>query len=129
VKIKAKLKPIVPGEAEGSILKFESLSFYGEVDPKKGIIIETGESVRGKILVIWRSRGSTVGSYIIYGLRYYCNEPAAIVMGRSEPIVITGSILAEIPLYEGLPRRVFDLLTNGMIARINKSGELVAYNP
>ena len=120
-----RLRPVVPGRARGRIVKVESLSFYGEVDPRRGVLIGDGRSVRGRILFIGRSRGSTVGSYVIYALKYHGNAPAAIVMIRSEPIVITGAILAGIPLFEGLPREVFESAREGECASIGSDGVLV----
>lgn len=119
---KVRLRPIVPGHARGPVVKSESLSFYGEVDPERGVILGDGRSITGKILVIGRSRGSTVGSYVIYGLRYYGKQPRAIVMVRSEPIVIVGAILAGIPLYEGLPPRVFEELEDGACMEVRPDG-------
>ena len=118
----ARLKPIVPGKARAPIVKVESLSFYGEVDPERGVIVGDGREVRGRILVIGRSRGSTVGSYIIYALKYYGNAPSAIVMVRSEPIVITGAVIAGIPLYEGLPKDMFNNLRDGLCASVDEEG-------
>ncbi len=115
------LKPIVKGRASGPIVKVSSLSFYGEVDPEQGKLVD-GREIKGKILVIGKSRGSTVGSYILIGLKHYGNYPKAIVMIKSEPIVITGAVLADIPLYEGLPHDVFDELEDGMCMSIDEDG-------
>ncbi|MEB3765587.1 MAG: DUF126 domain-containing protein [Desulfurococcales archaeon] len=119
----AKLKPILPGEFTGEIVKVERLSFYGEVDAKQGKLYD-GRSIKGKVLVIMSSRGSTVGSYIIYGLKYYGNQPLGIVMVKSEPIVIVGSIISGIPLFEGLPVDVFNKLRDGCIMSVDKAGNL-----
>jgi hypothetical protein len=53
--------------------------------------------VTGKILVFPRGKGSTVGSYVIYGLQKNNVGPAAIVNEETETIVATGVILAGIP--------------------------------
>ena len=123
--IKVKLKPIVGGNATGEVVKVERLSFYGEVDPRKGVLVADGREVRDKILVIGTSRGSTVGSYIIYGLKYYGNAPKAIIMIKSEPIVITGAVIAGIPLYEGLAREVFEMLSDGDEVEVDEQGNLI----
>ncbi|MCE4626018.1 MAG: DUF126 domain-containing protein [Desulfurococcales archaeon] len=123
--IKVKLKPIVGGNATGEVVKVERLSFYGEVDPEKGILVADGREVKDKILIIGMSRGSTVGSYIIYGLKYYGNAPKAIIMIKSEPIVITGAVIAGIPLYEALPREVFDMLSDGDEVEVDEQGNLI----
>ena len=94
---------ISPGKAEGeAIVSKEPIGFYGGIDAKTGIVIEKGheldgQSVKGKILVFPQGKGSTVGSYIIYGLKMNGVAPAAIVNQETETIVATGVILAGIP--------------------------------
>jgi hypothetical protein len=94
---------ISPGKAEGeAIVSKEPIGFYGGIDAKTGVVIEKGheldgQSVKGKILVFPQGKGSTVGSYIIYGLKMNGVAPAAIVNQETETIVATGVILAGIP--------------------------------
>jgi len=94
---------ISPGKARGeAIVSRTPLSFYGGIDPKTGIVIEKGheiegQCVRNKILVFPQGKGSTVGSYVIYGLKKNGVAPAAIVNRETETIVATGVILAGIP--------------------------------
>ncbi|MGD2250176.1 MAG: DUF126 domain-containing protein [Candidatus Methanofastidiosia archaeon] len=94
---------ISPGTAKGeAIVSSEPIGFYGGIDPETGIVIEKGhplegESVTGKILVFPCGKGSTVGSYVIYGLQKNGVGPAAIVNEETETIVATGVILAGIP--------------------------------
>jgi len=94
---------INPGKARGeAIVSRTPLSFYGGIDPKTGIVIEKGHEIGGqcvkdKILVFPQGKGSTVGSYVIYGLKKNGVAPAAIVNKETETIVATGVILAGIP--------------------------------
>ncbi|MGC1120921.1 MAG: DUF126 domain-containing protein [Candidatus Methanofastidiosia archaeon] len=94
---------ISPGKVEGvAIISPEPIGFYGGIDPKTGIVIEKGhplegETVTGKILVFPRGKGSTVGSYVIYGLEKNGVGPKAIVNEETETIVATGVILAGVP--------------------------------
>jgi len=94
---------ISPGKASGeAIVSRAPMSFYGGIDPKTGIVIEKGhelegQSVKGRILVFPQGKGSTVGSYVIYGLKRNGVAPAAIVNKETETIVATGVILAGIP--------------------------------
>jgi hypothetical protein len=94
---------ISPGKAEGeAIVSKEPIGFYGGIDAKTGIVIEKGhelegQCVKGKILVFPKGKGSTVGSYVIYGLKKNGVAPAAIVNQETETIVATGVILAGIP--------------------------------
>jgi hypothetical protein len=78
------------------------LSFYGGIDAKSGVVIEKGHELEGKnvkdrILVFPNGKGSTVGSYVIYGLKKNGFAPKAIINKETETIVATGAILAGIP--------------------------------
>ncbi len=94
---------ISPGCVEGeAIVSQEPIGFYGGVDAKSGIVIDSGhelegKSVTNKILVFPCGKGSTVGSYVIYGLKKNGVAPLAIVNEETETIVATGVILAGIP--------------------------------
>lgn len=94
---------ISPGKVEAeAIVSAEPIGFYGGIDPKTGVVIEKGhplegQKVTGKVLVFPRGKGSTVGSYVIYGLEKNGVGPAAIVNAETETIVATGVILAGVP--------------------------------
>lgn len=109
-------RSINPGSAEGeAVVSKEPLGFYGGIDPKTGIFIEKGHelegrSVAGRILVFPKGKGSTVGSYVIYGLAANKVAPLAIVNQETETIVATGVILAGIPCVDGIPT---DKIKNG----------------
>lgn len=96
-------RTISPGKAEGeAIVSPEPIGFYGGIDIKTGIVIEKGhplegKSVTGKILVFPYGKGSTVGSYVIYGLKKNDVAPVGIINKETETIVATGVILAGIP--------------------------------
>ena len=96
-------RTISPGKAEGEVLvSREPIGFYGGVDIKTGKVIEKGHplegrSVKDRILVFPCGKGSTVGSYVIYGLKKNGVAPAGIVNEETETIVATGVILAGIP--------------------------------
>ncbi|MDD4307183.1 MAG: DUF126 domain-containing protein [Thermoplasmata archaeon] len=99
---------INPGKARAeAIVSKEPIGFYGGINAKTGIVIEKGhelegKSVKGKILVFPCGKGSTVGSYVIYGLAKNGVGPAAIINKETETIVATGAILAGIPCVDGI---------------------------
>ena len=94
---------ISPGKATGiALVSKEPLGFYGSVNIKTGIVIEKGHPLEGKsvkdaILVFPCGKGSTVGSYVIYGLAKNKVGPKGIINKETETIVATGVILAGIP--------------------------------
>ncbi|UCE72807.1 MAG: DUF126 domain-containing protein [Methanomassiliicoccales archaeon] len=101
-------RTIYPGTVEGeAIVSKEPIGFYGGIDAKTGIVIEKGhelegQNVKDKILVFPMGKGSTVGSYVIYGLKKNGVAPKAIVNKETETIVATGVILAGIPCVDGI---------------------------
>jgi len=94
---------ISPGKVEGeAIVSPDPIGFYGGIDAKTGIVIEKdhpleGKCVTDKILVFPCGKGSTVGSYVIYGLKKNGVAPKGIINKETETIVATGVILAGIP--------------------------------
>lgn len=101
-------RAISPGRARGeALVSTEPLGFYGGVDPRTGLVTERGhplegQTVTGRILVFPCGKGSTVGSYVIYGLAKNGAAPLAIVNTETEAIVATGAILAGIPCVDGV---------------------------
>jgi len=99
---------ISPGKARAeAIVSTEPIGFYGGIDAKTGIVIEKGhqlegQCITGKVLVFPCGKGSTVGSYVIYGLKKNGVGPAAIINAETETIVATGVILADIPCVDGI---------------------------
>ncbi len=101
-------RAISAGLARGEALVSQTpIGFYGGVDAKTGVVIEEGhelegQCVAGKVLVFPHGKGSTVGSYVIYGLAKNGVAPVALVNGETETIVATGAILADIPCVDGV---------------------------
>ncbi|UXM85518.1 DUF126 domain-containing protein [Methanococcus aeolicus] len=89
-------------EAE-AIVSEESISFLGGVN-EEGVITDkdsklNGQTVKNKIFVFPTGKGSTVGSYVIYGLAKN-NILKGIINADCEPIVATGAILGKIPMVD-----------------------------
>lgn len=105
-------RTIAPGTmhiVEGSLLVTSmGISFFGGVDPESGVIVERGhelegQSIAGKILVFPSGKGSTVGSYTLYRLKYNGMAPLAILNAECETITAVGCIIAEIACLDQLP--------------------------
>ncbi|MFB6143543.1 MAG: aconitase X swivel domain-containing protein [Halorientalis sp.] len=111
-------RSITDGRGRGEVLRSdEPISFYGAVEPDTGEFVEEGhqlegENVAGTVLVFPRGKGSTVGSYVLYGLAQNGVAPAAILNEETETIVATGAILGEIPCMDSLDAPL-DALTDG----------------
>jgi predicted aconitase with swiveling domain/ADP-ribose pyrophosphatase YjhB (NUDIX family) len=94
------------GKAESEVIvSREPVSFLGGVDPETGRVIDErsdifGENIGGKIFAFPGGRGSTVGSYVLYGLALNGCAPVAILNERSEVVVATGVVISNIPLVD-----------------------------
>lgn len=98
--MKIPVKIIIDGNCNSELVVInERISFYGEVDPVKGIHKPSGKFISNKVLLFPGSRGSTVGSYIIYALKRNNTAPQCMIVEKAEPILVTGCVLGEIPLF------------------------------
>ena len=123
-------RTIYPGVVEGeAIVSKEAIGFYGGIDAKTGDVIEKGhelegQNVKDKILVFPMGKGSTVGSYVIYGLKKNGVAPKAIVNKETETIVATGAILAGIPCVDGID---IDQIKSGDKLKVNADEGIVEH--
>ena len=119
---------ISPGKARAeAIVSKEPIGFYGGIDAKTGVVIEKGHElegkcVTGKVLVFPCGKGSTVGSYVIYGLAKNGVGPAAIINKETETIVATGAILAGIPCVDGID---IDQISTGDMLEVDADAGIV----
>lgn len=127
--MRLKGRKITKGKAKGvALVSKKPLSFLGGVDPETGVVkdIESdikGESIKDKILVFPRGKGSTVGSYVIYQLKKNGVAPKAIVVEEAETIVATGAIIAEIPMVDKVD---ISKIKNGQIVEVDADkGEVI----
>ncbi|MDR3101972.1 MAG: DUF126 domain-containing protein [Methanocalculaceae archaeon] len=99
---------ISKGTDSGELLCTDTpISFLGGVDAATGVIVDKkhplyGRSVAGKVFAFPYGKGSTVGSYVIYGLAKNKMAPAAIVNTECETIIAIGAIISGIPLVDQL---------------------------
>jgi predicted aconitase with swiveling domain len=124
-------RQISGGVGTGKALVLESnLSFLGGVDINTGRIKDRGtgmynRTVRNRVLVFPTGKGSTVGSYVIYGLFANGKAPAAIVNRKTETIVATGAILAKIPMVDSVD---IDRIRTGDRVTVNgDTGEVIVH--
>ncbi len=128
---KMKGRSIYPGKVEGeALVSKEPIGFYGGIDMKTGIVIEKGhelegECVKDKILVFPCGKGSTVGSYVIYGLKKNGVAPKAIINKETETIVATGVILAGIVCVDGIDIEKIETGDFVIIDAKEKSAEVI----
>ncbi len=123
---------ISKGIASGKILiSADPISFLGGVELTTGIVLEPnhaikGKSIAGKILVFPHGKGSTVGSYVILGLKKNGVAPAAIINLEAETIIAVGAIISEIPMIDKPDADIFNILKDGMNVTVNcETGKII----
>lgn len=128
---KISVRTIVDGKVEGeALVSTKPISFLGGVDAKTGKITDPennlfGESMKDKIFVFPEGQGSTVGSYVIYGLSIYNVAPLAMIANQAETIVIAGAVLAEIPLVDQPDENIIADIKSGDIIKIDTSERII----
>lgn len=104
--MRMRARGLVPGRASGKALVSSGpFSFVGGVDAATGSILDgatghTGERLDGRVFVFPTGKGSTVGSYVLFGLGKRGHGPAAIVNRRADSVVAVGATLAGIPMVD-----------------------------
>jgi len=104
-------KSIVKGYAEGEVVATtEKISFLEGIDPTTSQILQKcdveGHRIEGKIFAFRGGRGSTVGIYSIYGLKYYGKMPLGFITEYTDDIVVCGAALISIPYISSIPVEV-----------------------
>jgi len=123
---------LVEGKVRGpALVTSQPISFYGGIDPSSGVITERGHELEGKvvsskILVFPYGKGSTVGSYIIYHMAKIGTAPLAIINVESEPIIVTGCVLANIPLVDKLNKNPIKTIKSGDIVEVDGTNGTVS---
>lgn len=98
-------RSIVPGYAEGTALVSPNpFSFVGGADPTTGVVLDpdagAGTALAGRIFAFPHGKGSTVGTFVMYGLAKRGAGPGAIVNHAAEGIIAVGATLGRIPLVD-----------------------------
>ncbi|WP_457554828.1 aconitase X swivel domain-containing protein [Candidatus Pyrohabitans sp.] len=104
--MRIRVRRITGGYAEGeAVVTREPITFLGGVDPEQGRVVERGHelagvSIAGKVLVLPRTKGSTVGSYVIYQMKKLGTAPLAIIAVEADEMLAAGAIISDIPLVD-----------------------------
>lgn len=103
-RITFRCRGLARGHAEGEALVARAtLSFWGEVDPMSGRIIAKGhplegECLRGKVLVIESTRGSSATPLVLGLATRTGHAPAALVNANVDGLAVLGCIVHHIPM-------------------------------
>jgi predicted aconitase with swiveling domain len=131
-----KCRGLVPGKAEGQALVAPTtLSFWGEVDPMSGRVIAEGhplqgETLRGKVLVIRSTKGSSATPLVIGLAHAEGNAPVAVVNTQIDALAVLGCVVHQIPMVAELEQEPFGVIETGDHVRVDaEGGTLVVTRP
>jgi uncharacterized protein len=128
-------RPLVPGNASGTVLKLdEPLSLWGGLEPTTGEIIDrrhpqSGLIVTGRVLMMPSGRGSSSASSILLEAVRLETAPAAIITAEVDGILALGAVVAQ-ELYEtSLPLLVLNAadyaaLADGQQVTVGEDGRV-----
>jgi predicted aconitase with swiveling domain len=124
-------RKISSGSAEGpALISQEPISFFGGVNPDSGVVTEKGHQLEGttvkdRVLVFPRGKGSTVGSYTLYRMKKNGVAPKAIINVECEPIVAVGAIISDIPAIDRLEKNPLTAFQNGKKLKVDADRSVV----
>jgi predicted aconitase with swiveling domain len=123
--MKIRGKVVCRGRAFGkAVVSKAPISFLGGVDPRSGRVVERGHPLEGrsisrKVLILPRSKGSTVGSYVIYHMKKLGTAPIAFVCKEADEVTAVGAIIARIPMLHRLEVDATDRVRDGAEVRVD----------
>ena len=126
---------VVGGCAEGEALVADAmLSFWGEVDPVTGRVIAVGHPLegcllRGRVLVIRSTKGSSATPMVLNLAKLEGNAPAAFVNVEVDGLAALGCIVNGIPMMAGLERDPFECIHTGDRVRVDADRGVVVVTP
>ena len=96
----------------------------GGIDSASGIVKERGHelegtTVKGKILVFPRGKGSSEGALKLYDMRIRGTSPTAIINIDTEPVIAVGALLGKIPTIHKLNKDPTKLIKTGDYLRVD----------
>ncbi len=124
-KLTMKCRPVVPGRATGEAVVSKSrLSFWGGFDPVSGKVIDAtsplfGHSLKGKVLVLISTKGSSGTSGNLAAAKKRGNAPAAFINTEVDSLAALGCVVQEIPFVTDLEKDPFEVIATGDVVTVD----------
>ena len=119
---------ISEGTGQGVALLSQHSLCFAMCDPTTGTVIEKGhaldcQSVAGRVLVMPSGKGSSVVQADgLYRLIINNVAPAAIVLERPEPVIVSTVIAMEIPLVDEVDPAFYEAVETGDAVTVDANG-------
>ncbi|MBW1698584.1 MAG: DUF126 domain-containing protein [Deltaproteobacteria bacterium] len=111
-----------------------TLSFWGEVDAVTGRVIAVGHplegaSLRGKVLVIRSTKGSSGTPMILNLAKLEGNAPVAFVNVEVDSLAALGCIVNNIPMMTDLDQNPFEVVKTGDHLIVDANAGIIKVTP
>lgn len=131
--LKVKGQSPVTGEGGGEVMATDvSISFWGGINQDDGTIIDKyhplkGESVKDKIFVLPKGKGSSTGSGVLLEMILSGCAPSGIILNEKDEIIILGGIVASEAFLKEIPIVIlndddFKTALRSSYAKIDRNG-------
>lgn len=113
--------PVIEGEALVSQAHFSpryDLDRDAGTFSRAGHPLE-GRALAGKVLFFPAVQGGVAGGWTFFELSSRERGPAALVFGRTNPVMVQGAILAGIPILDGIDPEAFSVIRDGDVVRVD----------
>ncbi len=120
-RVKRAVGPVAEGEA---LVSSKHFSPRYDLDRDAGTFSRPGHPLEGKslagmILFFPGVQGGVAGGWTFLELHSRGRGPAAIVFGKTNPVMVQGGIMAGIPILDGIDPHAFATIENGDIVRVD----------
>lgn len=123
--------PGVGGIVEGEVLcSTQGFNARYDLDRRRGIFSRPthdlhGQSCAGRVLVFSAAKGGIATSWALLDLKARGLAPAALLFRRTNPVMVQGAVLADVPLlHELAPDPVTALRTGDWVRIVPEAGRV-----
>lgn len=118
----------VVGEA---LVSAHGFSARYDLDPTTGVItrdahILSGESIVGRVLVFPDAKGGVATSWRLLDLVHRGTAPAALIFDETNPVMVQGALLAELPLVHRSEPHAHASIRTGDVVALDPAAGTVA---
>lgn len=127
LKAKRAFGPDVEGEA---LVSRDPIHFVMDIAPETGRVIGVkhslfGENVAGKILVISSAKGGVQSAMGIAELVKNNNGPKALVYDKTNPIMVHGAVMTNIPIMDDFDQNPVEVIKSGDKIKIKPAKHVI----
>ena len=118
-------------ELEGeALVSHDPIHFTLDIDSETGIVMGTkhdlrGENITNKILVIPSAKGGVQSAMSIVELLRCGCSPRALLYDKTNPIMVQGAVMANIPIMDGFDQNPVEVIKSGDWVKIKPAQGIV----